>query len=66
MERFLWDKGHVDEAYDDFLITDKAWTALLNPERRAILGETVVEILRNDMKRAEVANEAADLWNSLE
>lgn len=42
------------------------WAIALNPERRAQYGETVATLLRESMKRKEVANEAAELWNSLE
>lgn len=42
------------------------WAALLNPVRRGEFGNAVVTILRDDMKRANVANEAAELWNSIE
>ncbi len=41
------------------------WAAVLNPIRRADFGVTVVDLLRNSMKRAGVAEQAAKLWNSL-
>jgi hypothetical protein len=42
------------------------WAAALNPVRRKRFGDAVVKILRDNMKRSEVANQAAELWNSLE
>ncbi len=42
-----------------------AWAAMLNPVRRRDFGELVTRILRTSMHRAEVANKAAELWNSL-
>jgi hypothetical protein len=44
----------------------KEWAALLNPVRRAAFGETVAALLRDKMHRANVANVATELWNSLE
>jgi hypothetical protein len=41
------------------------WVSALNPIRRGRFGEVVIALLR-DMKRSEVANQAAILWNSLE
>jgi hypothetical protein len=41
------------------------WTTTLNPIRRAKFGETVVAILRKDMRRAKIADKAAELWNLL-
>ena len=42
------------------------WSTTLNPIRRARFGETVVAILRDDMRRSGIANMAGELWNSLE
>lgn len=50
----------------DIWMASPLWAALLNPLRRARFGEQVVAILREMMKLAEVANQAAELWNSLE
>jgi hypothetical protein len=47
---------------------DKAllpWAVALNPTRRAVFGDAVTDILRDEMKRSEVADQAAQLWNSL-
>lgn len=41
------------------------WAVAINPQRRSLFGNTVVDILREEMRRAEVANQAAELWNSL-
>lgn len=41
------------------------WSVALNPERRPHFGERVASILRNEMRRQDVANVAAELWNSL-
>jgi hypothetical protein len=41
------------------------WAAILNPIRRRRFGDTVARILREDMHRREVADAAAELWNSL-
>jgi hypothetical protein len=43
----------------------KNWVGLTNPIRRQQFGDVVVSILRNDMKRSEVANQAAEIWNRL-
>ncbi|MSR59625.1 MAG: restriction endonuclease, SacI family, partial [Planctomycetaceae bacterium] len=50
----------------DILRVLPTWAALLNPVRRGQFGAVVAEILRDDMHRSEVANQAADLWNELE
>jgi hypothetical protein len=42
------------------------WAAAVNHVRRAEFGKVVVDILRDRMRLADVANEAGDLWNSLE
>jgi hypothetical protein len=41
------------------------WAVALNPARRSRFGELVSSILRNAMRRHDVANVAAELWNSL-
>jgi hypothetical protein len=56
----------VDLHLIDVLKVLPTWAALLNPVRRGKFGETVAEILRDDMHRAEVANQAAETWNELE
>lgn len=42
------------------------WAVVMNPVRRSMFGEMVAEILRNEMRRGDVANVAAELWNSPE
>jgi hypothetical protein len=56
----------VDLHLIDILKALPAWAALLNPVRRGQFGAVIAEMLRDDMHRAEVANQAADLWNELE
>jgi hypothetical protein len=38
----------------------------MNPARRAQFDQRVATILREDMRRHDAANIAAELWNSLE
>lgn len=40
------------------------WVSALNPIRRSKFGDVVANLLRQ-MKRSEVANKSAELWNSL-
>ncbi len=49
----------VHDAYEE-------WAVALGPIRRAKFGITVVNLLRDDMHRSEVAGQAAELWNSRE
>lgn len=56
----------IDVELLDIRAIAPAWAAILNPVRRRLFGEHVVRILREDMRRAEVANKAAAIWNSLE
>lgn len=55
----------IDALLIDIHAAAPQWAAVLNPIRRTSFGETVVHILRNSMKRADAANGAAELWNSL-
>lgn len=41
------------------------WLAALNPYRRREFGKICVDLLRNQLRRADTANEAARLWNAL-
>jgi hypothetical protein len=59
-------RKEMDASLVDIHIAAKLWAVVLNPQRRAEFGNTVTTILREAMKRAEVANTAAELWNSLE
>jgi hypothetical protein len=43
-----------------------SWAVVMNPVRRSLFGGMVAEILRDEMRRGDVANVAAELWNSLE
>jgi hypothetical protein len=43
-----------------------AWAAGLNPTKRDAFGSVVERILREEMRRPEVANAAATIWNELE
>jgi hypothetical protein len=61
--------GSIDEL--DAIIIDMNsalpdWTAALNPKRRSVFGETAVGILRSNLRRKELADSAAEIWNSLE
>jgi hypothetical protein len=63
----------VEEALDsldvsvlDIVEAVKCWAVALNPVRGAQFGDRVATILRDDMRRHDTANAAADLWNSLE
>ncbi len=56
----------LDVTLIDIRAATPFWAAMLNPSRRAQFGEAVVTFLRESMKRADVANAAAELWNSLE
>jgi hypothetical protein len=41
----------------------KPWVTALNPLRRGQFGQVVSEILRSEMRRSEVANQSAAIWN---
>lgn len=56
----------VDVHLVDIFAVMREWAVLLNPVRRMKFGESVTRILQRDMHRSEVANQAAELWNSLE
>ncbi|PQO47404.1 restriction endonuclease, SacI family [Blastopirellula marina] len=55
----------MDAILLDISKASQYWATALNPERRAQFGEVTATLLRDSMKRKEVANEAAELWNSL-
>jgi len=60
----------AEGAYRDVLLLDihavfEAWAAALNRLRQAKFGETAVRLLREDLRRADVAAQAADVWNSI-
>jgi hypothetical protein len=59
-------RKHIDVHHFDIAPLVEWWTAALNPVRRGRFGAVVAEILRDDMRRAEVADRAALLWNDLE
>jgi hypothetical protein len=55
-----------DVALVNITTAARLWAVILNSHRRATFGETVATILREAMNRAEIANNAASLWNRLE
>lgn len=62
----LHEAENLDVLLLDIRDAIEEWAVVLNPVRRARFGTTVVNLLRDDMHRAEVASQAAALWNSLE
>jgi hypothetical protein len=56
----------MDVSLLDIAMAAPMWAAVMNPVRRSMFGGVVAEILRDEMRRGDVANVAADLWNSLE
>lgn len=59
-------RAEQDVSLIDIHAAARMWPVLLNRVRRAEFSTTIVTILRDMMNRAEVANAAATLWNSIE
>jgi hypothetical protein len=66
LEEVLKEGENLDVLLLDFRDGYQEWAVALNPIRRAKFGDTVVNLLREDMRRTDVATQAAELWNSLE
>lgn len=54
----------IDVALVDIWEESESYAKALNPHRRAMFGQTVVELLRA-MRKFDTANVAAELWNSI-
>jgi hypothetical protein len=54
----------LDVQMFDIMDVVKPWATALNPIRRGRFGICVTEILGTEMRRVEIANQAAALWNA--
>ncbi|MEB3831037.1 restriction endonuclease, SacI family [Phormidium sp. CCY1219] len=55
-------RGNLDILLINIYRVLPAWTSVLNPNRRLLFGEKIVEILR-DIRQFDSAKTAANLWN---